>query len=746
MELMDNSLILGEKKLSKIPPGFVLVLVLILGLPVIFLNYFGLDFSTIAKDLGYENSISSFVIESQIRGYFRQTILQWSAFSLSAITVLLAFTQYRLTNDKIALIIGLAVLFSGTVEALHTWVIDGLSPNYLAKSNLDAVIWTFSNTMSGIILLVGLVLLLRKENPKNVRVVTCVLLSIFLILAAITLIYYAASLSIFPQMWYENTLLSRPYELSYVLVYLIIILFVYPKVYRSHPYILANCIFYISVTEVVMAIYLMLLSNTPYDSAFNIAYFLKIIVYFIPFSCLIINYVFSYNEVIEAQRRLQISENKLKFLASHDTLTNLYNRREFENLLNITIANSARNNAYFALFVIDIDNFKSINDTVGHIDGDSYLKQFAEHLSLLTRKGDILSRIGGDEFALISSRLKTPSSARILAERIKNGMVIPYMVQQKSLTSTVSIGISIYPIDGTNSELLLKNADIAMYSAKRAGKNTYQFYTTKLSYLQHREAEIVSYLRSALKNDEFYLYYQPKYNLLTREIVGAEVLLRWYNETLGNVLPEEFIPIAENSGLIINIGNWVINKTFEQASLWAEKYKRRMLFSINVSPVQFANTNFFSNLKTSLEKWDYPAEYLDIEITENLLMQNNADITVGLKNIDLIGVNISIDDFGTGYSSLSRLKSLPINTLKIDKIFVADIQNEFDKVVVIDTIIKLAHELGMNIVAEGIETNEQLAYLVSKKCHLGQGFLLSKPLNAADFARIAYEDAPLIAD
>ena len=234
------------------------------------------------------------------------------------------------------------------------------------------------------------------------------------------------------------------------------------------------------------------------------------------------------------------------------------------------------------------------------------------------------------------------------------------------------------------------------------------------------------------------MYYQPQYNLLTKEIIGAEILLRWNNEKLGLISPAEFIPVAENSNLIITIGNWVLHNACQQAKIWSEKYKHHLLFSINVSPMQFENNNFYLNFKKTLEMFDYPANFLSIEITETLLMKNNEVISFGLKNIGALGTCISLDDFGMGYSSLSRLNSLPINTLKIDRLFVADIHNEFDKVVIIDTIITLAQELGMTIIAEGIETETQLNYLVSKNCLLGQGFFLNKPLSAEAFEKVGY--------
>lgn len=734
---MDNSFVFNEMTVRRIPQFLVLIIILLLGMPYIGLNM-GLDFSVIADKLTQGTSLNNHFVESQIRGYFRQMLLQWSGFSLAAVTVLLAFTQYRLSNDKIALIIGLSVLFSGCLEALNTLVIDGLSLDATEKNNLDALIWIFSNTIGGLILIIGLSLLLHSKDEEELNLGTFILLTTLLVLGAVTLIYYAATVIKLPVMWFTEFYVSRPYELVSICIYLFLMLFIYPRTYKKHPTILSDCIFYISVTQIVISIYVMILSNSPYDSAYNIAYFLKVVTYFIPCICFVINYVFSYAAVLNAQKKLQMKQGELKYIASHDSLTNLFNRREFEDLLDKSISNAIRGNKSLALLLIDLDNFKTTNDTFGHIHGDELLKQFANRLVILTRKGDLLSRVGGDEFTLISPDLSSPTSARQLAERILNELNSPYPISGKLITVTASIGIAIFPEDGYSTEDLLRNADLAMYKAKNSGKNTYQFYTEQLSYSQHRESEVETHLRKALRNDEFELFYQPKYNLITQEIVGAEILLRWNNPILGSIFPSEFIPIAENTGLIVDVGYWVLRRACEQIMKWTNEYNHILSYSINLSPVQLLNIQFMEILEQTLKDYNYPPQYLELEITENLLMANNDEITKVLHKISDLGIKLSLDDFGKGYSSLNRLKTLPIDILKIDKEFISDIQNEKEKVIIIDIIIKLAAELGMDIVAEGIETTQQLKYLVSKKCLLGQGFLLSKPLPADEFAKLAF--------
>lgn len=729
---MNGSFVLTEISLKRIPHFLVFIIILILGLPYIGLNV-GLDFGVLAKKMGHTSIYNAQLLEPQIRGYFRQTLLQWSGFSIAAVTVLLSFTQYKLGNDKIALIIGLSVLFSGCVGALHTLVIDGISLNFIDKNNLDALIWTFSNSVSGLILALGLIILLVNQHKENLNFITFILLTTFLVLASVTLIYYAALVIQLPQMWFKNFLFPRPYELITIIIYLVIIIIIYPKAYKIYPAILTNSIFYMAITEIVTSIYLMFLSSDPYDSAYNIAYFLKIVEYFIPCSCLVMNYVFSYSAVLHAQKRLKLKQEELSYIASHDSLTNLFNRRKFEELLEKSIANSARTKSLMALLLIDLDNFKTTNDTFGHVHGDELLRQFTSRLNLLIRKGDILSRVGGDEFTLITPNIRSPSSARQLAERVLNEWNNPYTLNGKLITASVSIGISIYPNDGKTTRDLLRKADMAMYKAKRTGKNSYQFYTEQLSFLQHRESEVEAHLKKALHKDQLEIHFQPKFDLIKHQIIGAEVLLFWQSETLGLVTPSEFIPVAERTGLIIELGLWVIRKTFEQVMAHKQIKSDILEYSINISPIQLSNNFFLKNLDKLLIDYNFPSKHLELEITENILMNHNEDVRQVLDGIAALGIKLSLDDFGMEYSSLNRLKTLPIDTLKIDKSFIADIKNENEKVVIIDIIIKLAIELGMSIVAEGIETQEQLNYLVARKCTIGQGFLLSKPLSSEDY-------------
>ncbi len=736
---MDNSFAFNETATKRMPQFLILIILLLLELPYIGLSL-GFDFSIHSKPLAAQ-SMQNYLIEAQVRGYFRQTLLQWSSFSLAAVTVLLAFTRYKLSEDKVALIIGLSILFSGFIEATHTLFVDGLTLNYNQKNNFDALIWTFSNSISGLILLIGLAILLKTKRKSRLPPRHFILITSLILLIALYTIYHIYNSTTTPEMWFNDEDISRPYEAVSLGIYFIILIFFYPKIYKKYPSILSHCIFYMSITQIITAFYLMSLSHTPYDSAYNIAYFLKVVNYFIPCICFIIYYVISYKEVLEGQKNLKIKQEELKYVASHDSLTNLFNRREFENLLDKSIANTLRINSSLALLLIDLDNFKITNDSFGHIHGDELLKQFSSRLVSLIRKGDLLARVGGDEFTLISPNIKSPSSARHLAQRILNELNTPYLINGKLIIVTASIGISVFPTDGRTTETLLIKADLAMYKAKNSGKNTYQFYTEELSYLQSRESEIEAHLRQALHNDEFALNFQPKYNLLNKKIIGAEILLRWDNEVLGQISPDEFIPVAERAGLIMDIGTWVLNKSCKQISEWNKQYASSNLsFSINISPIQLSNSQFLNILKKILLNLKYSAPNLEFEITESILMRESNELTNVLNNISALGIKISLDDFGKGYSSLNRLRTLPIDTLKIDKHFISDIHNKNDKVVIVDIIIKLANELGVNIIAEGIETSAQLDYLVSKKCYSGQGFLLSQPISTEAFIQLAFSD------
>lgn len=478
---MDHSFVLDEKVLKRVPFLFTLIMILLLGFPAIALVHYGVDFNTMASELGIESNIASEAVAAQIRGYFVLVILQWSAFSLAIITLLLAFTKYKLTSDKIAFLIGLNILISGSLDVIHTLITDGFTSFSIDKDSVDALIWTFTNSVTGFIFIAGLVTISYQKNKPVSRLSTIIFPGFLLLLFGLSIACCMIFMVINPSLLYTNTFIHRPYELIDLSIYLSIIFIIYPKIYKKFPNILTNCIVYMSIAQIAIAIYLMVLPISSTGNAYDIAYYLKIIVYFIPLSCLIINYVFSYHSILQAQNSLQKDQEKLKFIASHDPLTKLFNRLAFENLLEINIANCLRDKNSFVILMIDIDNFKEINDNLGHIYGDHFLVKFSEQLDRLTRKGDIVARMGGDEFTVMTSKINAPkTAAKKMAERIINGFSGSHPDDELSLTNTVSIGIAIYPDDGETALELINNADMAMYHAKRSGKNTFCFYSAAL--------------------------------------------------------------------------------------------------------------------------------------------------------------------------------------------------------------------------------------------------------------------------
>lgn len=422
----------------------------------------------------------------------------------------------------------------------------------------------------------------------------------------------------------------------------------------------------------------------------------------------------------------------IKKLAYYDPLTSLPNRMELTSRVNYTLTNSQRNHDSFAILFLDLDHFKGINDSLGHNIGDELLIEVSKRIKSVLRKSDTASRTGGDEFVLLlpfTDALGVPNVAQNLLKVITQ----PYHIRDHELTVTASIGIALYPLDGLDFQTLSKNADSAMYSAKNEGRNCYQFFTNALQEYAQRHMQLLNALHHALERNELEVHYQPQISLHDGHIIGAEALLRWNHPALGSVSPVEFIPIAEESGLILPIGEWVLCTAIQEAKRWQEKALPLFLIAVNVSAVQFRHANFPTLVTKILEKAHFSSEYLEIELTEGVAMHDpHAAINI-IQNLHKRGIKIAIDDFGTGYSSLSYLKKFNIAKLKIDKSFVNDITTDPDDKAIVGAIIQMAHSLGIKVIAEGVETHEQLHYLGEEQCDEIQGYYYSKPLNAHEF-------------
>lgn len=421
-------------------------------------------------------------------------------------------------------------------------------------------------------------------------------------------------------------------------------------------------------------------------------------------------------------------ENRVKFLAYHDQLTTLPNRLHFEEHFKNVIRHADRE---YALFYIDLDYFKTINDTLGHHTGDKLLQIFAKRLRHALTKGDFIARIGGDEFVAVIP-MEHSEKAKKVAGRILQSLHQPFVIEEHTLNITTSIGVSLYPRDGTTLDTLMKHADTAMYHAKSNGRNSFHFFTRQLSNEIQERLDIEQALRKALANEELYLVYQPKYDLTTRDILGFEALIRWENDQLGFVPPDKFIPIAEEIGLINEIGYFVFERACREFQHFKSIEPALKHIAINISTLQLRQSDFIQTLDHLRNSTALMAQEIELEMTESSIMQDVQHNIASLQTLRMHGYQIAVDDFGTGYSSLGYLKKLPITTLKIDKSFVDDICTQNKDRDIVETIITMSHNLGFTTVAEGIEDEAQERLLRKMECDIGQGYLFSRPLKPTD--------------
>lgn len=413
--------------------------------------------------------------------------------------------------------------------------------------------------------------------------------------------------------------------------------------------------------------------------------------------------------------------------ARTDELSGLPNRFQLNERLEWVIDKAKREKTEFAFLFVDIDDFKKVNDTLGHDAGDELLINLSSIMQSELRKYDILARIGGDEFVVIIENYHNHLELTHIIERVLEKIAQDHIVRQQPINVSASIGVSMYPKDGEDAQTLMKNADIAMYEAKKEGKNQLHFFTEELHQKVISQIEIEQQIRKALQNQEFELYYQPKVDTHTKEVIGVESLIRWHHPTKGFISPAEFIPVAEQSGLIIPLGDWIIEQAIKQQIDWATKHKLNLQVSVNVSAIQFSEESFIDKLEKLIHTYDFDTSKLDIEVTESLLMENSDNHLNIFNKLKTLGMSVSLDDFGTGYSSLAYLKAFPIDYLKIDKAFIDDYQST-SGAVFIETIIHMAHNLNIAVIAEGIEEEGQRAYLEKRGCEFYQGYLFSKPL------------------
>ena len=424
------------------------------------------------------------------------------------------------------------------------------------------------------------------------------------------------------------------------------------------------------------------------------------------------------------------TEKQLRYLANYDQLTQLPNRSLFHEHLRHAIQMALRFNEKLGLLFFDLDGFKLVNDLKGHAVGDQLLRSVAQRLEATLRETDNIARLGGDEFAIIVERVENPEDIRPTLERIMVEMSRPFVFDEQTIDISVSIGVAVFPSDGENTSSLLKHADIAMYEAKRSGKNKFCFYKAEMNTLLIKRHDMEEELQTAISENQFETFYQPRVCVQTNQVKGFEALIRWHHPKRGLVSPAEFIPLAESTGQILQLGDWVLQDACLQAAIWHQKGWNGCI-SINIAALQFQQPDLVAKVEQALHKAKIPSSLIELEITEGTLIksiEHTRNVILSLKNL---GVRIALDDFGTGYSSLSYLQQLPIDVLKIDRSFIIQIIHSKKSSRLSVAIINMAHSLGLEVVAEGVEDNEQLDFLKATTCEEYQGYLFGKPVPAS---------------
>lgn len=447
-------------------------------------------------------------------------------------------------------------------------------------------------------------------------------------------------------------------------------------------------------------------------------------------------YVVNFRDITERKQ----AEDRLSYIAQFDNLTGLPNRHLFHDRLAQTLAQARRNNAKVGLMFIDLDRFKTINDTLGHAAGDKLLAYAGKCFRKALRTGDIVGRIGGDEYAVVLHDLARPDDARVVAQKIASMLAVPLELGGQRISTSASIGIAIYPSDGESAEVLLQNADTAMYRAKQCGRNNHQFYLPEMNERVVERLELEIRLRSALQREEYVLHYQPKIDLGSGRVCGLEGLLRWNHPERGCIPPARFVPILEDTGLILSVGHWVLHTACQQAKQWQERLPRPVPVAVNLSPRQFHLRNLAQTVQRTLEEAGLEPALLELELTESVLMSDAEDAVRTLHALKDLGVHLTLDDFGTGYSSLAYLKRLPLDKLKIDRTFIQDTSTGRDGDAITVAIINLAHSLKLRVIAEGVETDAQLNFLREHGCDEIQGYYYSAAMPAEECEQVLKEE------
>jgi diguanylate cyclase (GGDEF)-like protein len=436
------------------------------------------------------------------------------------------------------------------------------------------------------------------------------------------------------------------------------------------------------------------------------------------------NYIILFSDVTKQKE----DERRLHFLAYHDSLTGLPNRTLFQQRSEESLLRASRNSSKAAVMFMDVDHFKTVNDSLGHAYGDDLLKNIAARLQECVRKTDIVARVGGDEFTVLLNEVRDSGDVALIAKKVLDRMGASFTVAGHEIFVSASIGISFYPDDGDNAAVLIKNADAAMFAAKEQGRNNYQFFSAEMNAQALETLMMASSLRLAVEREELLLEYQPRIDLHGGKVMGAEALVRWNHPNLGRIMPGQFIGLAEKTGLIEPIGEWVLRKACVQMVEWRQNGFGQMRVAVNLSARQFRHPDLTELVARILQETRLEADALELEVTESMVMHDPQRTAVILERLKEMGVAVAIDDFGTGYSSLSYLKRFPIDYIKIDQSFIRGIPQDAEDMGITSAIIAMGKTLGVKLIAEGVDRTEQLAFLKGEGCNEGQGYLISSPI------------------
>lgn len=729
---------------ARFPTGLSIAIITLCILPY-FASLVGIDFSLnphaltpalAAKMTSHQLSLASY---SAMSGAFVHTILEWTAFVFSFVTMAFAFVHYRMVKDIAIPIICLVLFFSGVMDAFHTLAADRLIAGNAEISNLIPFTWVVARSFNAVLMLLCVWAFTLKGLPvRKIPLSTLIFAVIILIIVAYALVMYMSTSVIVPNIQFPNALIPRPFDVVPLILYLFALIFLYPRFYKMYPSPFSQSLILTAFVEVTVQAYMAFGSGHLFDANFNAAHFLKALSYSVPLLGLLVDYVQTYRNSQATHQQLAEQTKELTQLAHYDYLTNLHNRATFEKTLEKEIVRAKHFEMKFALLFIDLDNFKRVNDDLGHNIGDIYLQEVAKRLKNCVRETDTIARIGGDEFALIIEGIEHERQAGIVAKKIFNEFEKEYVIENRTIPIGGSIGIACFPEAGESVVQLCKHADIAMYRAKEHGKHQWQFFTVELNEKFSRLLRLENALSSALDNNEFHLMFQPQYNIVDDIIIGVEVLLRWHNPELGDISPEIFVPIAEEMGVISAIGSWVLETSCSKFKDWHAINKNNGIgfdFAINISTHQLTDHSFMRTLKKLIAQYKFNPTNMTIELTETTIMTKKFMLE-NLNEIAELGVRIAIDDFGTGYSSLSYLRELPIQIVKIDKSFLDDVLVDESADKIVKSIIAMVHNLDLEVVAEGVESNGQKQFLINNGCHIAQGFYLSKPINAEAFSNL----------